>query len=258
MSVAWPGAWNAVTNDILLQETPLRVICMNEVCSSFLFVINILSKKVVPPNTNALEWVRWVTHFEKPYWRQILIPTSSYRATTLIVFCEQTPKNSLRCPSQKLRFLRSWKILTMTIKVEREALLCVLSHPPSHQGPSIPYDEWVHISCDKDGGSSSSPYVFISERGEDFCVESHVGCTRSFDDDCTVTTATSSSASSFDDDKRVSFADPLVTDVFTRPRTEQEEISALFYSQEETSRYDSKKRCCWPICDIFIIFFYQE
>lgn len=121
----------------------------------------------------------------------------------------------------------------MTIKVEREALLCVLSHLPSHQGPSIPYDEYVTVSCDKDSSSG----IYIGEQ-DYFCTstDSYVKCTSSFDDDCTVTTATSSSASSLDEDKRVSFADPLVTEVFTRPRTQREEIPTLFYSVDETQR----------------------
>jgi hypothetical protein len=64
----------------------------------------------------------------------------------------------------------------------------------------------------------------------------------SFDDDCTVTTASSSAASSLDDDKRVTFADSLVTEVLFRPRTPREEISNLFYSCEETQRFRQEYR----------------
>jgi hypothetical protein len=44
------------------------------------------------------------------------------------------------------------------------------------------------------------------------------------------------SDSSLDDEKRVSFAETLVSDVWERPRTPPEDVSKLFFSSEETSR----------------------
>jgi hypothetical protein len=128
----------------------------------------------------------------------------------------------------------------MTIKIEREALLCVLSRPPRHQ-PGEPYDEFVDATCSKEDDVASGPCVYLGKvQGDDSLRSLRIPTVEkceSFDDDCTVTTASSSAASSLYDDKRVSFADPLVTEVFTRPRTPREEISKLFYSCEETQRF---------------------
>ena len=126
----------------------------------------------------------------------------------------------------------------MTVKIEREALLCVLTQPPCLDDG----DEYVNVSCGKD---DESPCIFVGDKGEsesaDFLVEKLRRPTRceSFDslDDDTVTTASSSSASSCGDDKRVSFAEQLVTDVWERPRTPPELVPTLFFSASETTRY---------------------
>lgn len=61
-------------------------------------------------------------------------------------------------------------------------------------------------------------------------------------EDDTASVTTSSTFSSSDDDssaytaRRVCFADQLVTDVWTRPRTPREDLSALYYSSDETQR----------------------
>jgi hypothetical protein len=58
------------------------------------------------------------------------------------------------------------------------------------------------------------------------------------DDDQTVDTISTASSDSFSDcGSRVSFAEELVTDVWTRPATEDDELTDLFYSKEETDRY---------------------
>jgi hypothetical protein len=61
----------------------------------------------------------------------------------------------------------------------------------------------------------------------------------SFEDDDSVYTASTASLSDTDSEleRRVSFAEDLVTEEWTRPYTPQEEISNLFYSTEETQRY---------------------
>ncbi len=51
---------------------------------------------------------------------------------------------------------------------------------------------------------------------------------------CTLSTSSLSSCDSSNDERRVSFATDLVTDVWTRERTLPEEVSNLFYSALET------------------------
>jgi len=116
----------------------------------------------------------------------------------------------------------------MTIKVEREALLRVLSRqPPSYQLSDDPIpveDDFLLVD-----------YCSISS--EDFPVEKLRRST--CDDDDSVDTLSTASLSDTDSecDRGVSFADNLVTDVWTRPYTPKEDISSLFYSTEDTARY---------------------
>jgi len=58
------------------------------------------------------------------------------------------------------------------------------------------------------------------------------------DDDSTVCTVSDSSS----DGKRVRFAEPIVTEVKTRPRTSLESLRNLFYSYEETQRFRQEYR----------------
>jgi hypothetical protein len=59
-----------------------------------------------------------------------------------------------------------------------------------------------------------------------------------YDDDDSIFTVSTASLSDSDSviERRVSFADDLVTEEWTRPFTPKDEISTLFYSSEETSR----------------------
>lgn len=109
--------------------------------------------------------------------------------------------------------------------IERDALDCVLTRPPCTGNG----DELIDVSCGKD---CESPCIILGEKGDLQLQRQEFA---SFDDD-TVSTASLSSDSSLDDDKRVSFADALVSDVWERPRTPPEEVSKLFFSSEETSR----------------------
>lgn len=117
----------------------------------------------------------------------------------------------------------------MTIKIEREALLTVLRQPPSNSSRGCPYDddeeECVSTSCEKGDGD----YIFLEAPKEPY---KSYATQYSFDDD-SVTTASTSDL----DEKRVSFADSVVTCVWERPRTSREEMSVLFYSCEDTQRY---------------------
>jgi hypothetical protein len=114
--------------------------------------------------------------------------------------------------------------------IERDALTSVLERPPCTGNG----DELIDVSCGKDG---DSPCIFIGKKGDSPFLRKE--CT-SFDDD-TVSTA-SLSDSSYEDDKRVSFADTLVSDVWERPRTPPEEVSKLFFSSEETQRFRQEYR----------------
>jgi len=132
----------------------------------------------------------------------------------------------------------------MTIKIEREALLTVLSRAP--QQP-------LHQGVDEARGEPDDGFVLVSLpkpkrgclEGESSVLLQRLSTCESFDDDdcCTVTSASTSSTSSFLEPSRsVSFAEPLVTEVRTRPRTLREEVSGLFYSVEETQRFRQEYR----------------
>jgi hypothetical protein len=115
----------------------------------------------------------------------------------------------------------------MTIKVEREALLRVLSRVPS--GPSSRCEP--PITDDGEFVLVDIPKPFM---GEDCYTKS-----LTYDDDqslCTLSTDSLSTDSSYSIERRVTFATPLVTDEWVRPWTPREEVSNLFYSTEETQR----------------------
>ena len=128
----------------------------------------------------------------------------------------------------------------MTIKVEREALLRLLGTPPS--GP--PLD--TPIKC-----REQFDYVSIrksSSLEEDYPVgKLRERALRDDDSVCTVSTASISSDDDDDEDydKRVSFAEPLVTEEWTREYTSKDDIANLFYSTEETQRCVEIFCCCW-------------
>lgn len=56
------------------------------------------------------------------------------------------------------------------------------------------------------------------------------------EDDDTLSTASMSSDEESSFDRRVSFSEDLVTEVWTRPLTLKEDVPSLFYSCEDTSR----------------------
>jgi hypothetical protein len=66
----------------------------------------------------------------------------------------------------------------------------------------------------------------------------------SYDDDDSIFTLSTASLSDSDSEieRRVSFADDLVTDEWTRPYTPKELIPTLYYSPEETSRFRQEYR----------------
>lgn len=117
----------------------------------------------------------------------------------------------------------------MTIKVEQEALLRLLTAPPSTpplEPPISCYDDRYHIDFHKPVFSSGG--CPVGKLRDSLC-----------DDDSVFTASTASLSSDSDDDdleRRVSFAQPLVTVEWTREYTPKDEIGNLYYSTEETQR----------------------
>lgn len=129
----------------------------------------------------------------------------------------------------------------MTIKIEQEALLCVLTDQT--QAPLEPSSVSLHRKDEEIIDESSLPY---SSSNDSFVrslrYSSYVEDCECFDDDCTVTTTSSSTVSSEPETRHVSFAETLVTEEWTRQRTPREEISNLFYSCDETARFRQEYR----------------
>ena len=121
----------------------------------------------------------------------------------------------------------------MTIKIERDALLCVLSRPPCQPSSSGCCDLST-IPVDEEFVLVDIPKSFTEQQPFDRC------CLRRSDSDdqslCTLSTDSLSTDSSLSIERRVSFSSSLVTEEWTRPWTPREEISTLFYSTEETQR----------------------
>lgn len=127
----------------------------------------------------------------------------------------------------------------MTIKVEREALLRVISRAPSAPSSS---SCWPFISTDKDEDEfviieiPNKPHEFFY----DLIPESTDAQENPDDDVASLCTLSSDSVSSYsndtinDCDRRVSFATDLVTDVWTREKTLPEDVPSLYYSSLET------------------------
>lgn len=118
----------------------------------------------------------------------------------------------------------------MTIKVEREALVTVLSQAPL-----------LHASrCEGPSISSSGDYVLVDFNSKSPCLNADVVLCSTYSDEdslCTLSTSSDSLSSDASIDKRVTFSSSLVTDEWTRPFTPRDEVAKLFYSTEDTNRY---------------------
>jgi len=141
----------------------------------------------------------------------------------------------------------------MTIRVEREALLMIIntSSSSSTTTTSPPYSSLSYNPCIRD---NDDEFVIVDSvptinKGKNDFFYSDLRYTR--DDDqaslCTISTTSDSSFYSTSDistivDRRVSFAPQLVTDIWTRPRTVPEDVSALFYSAQETQKFRQEYR----------------
>jgi hypothetical protein len=115
----------------------------------------------------------------------------------------------------------------MTIKLEQQTLLRVLERQQANAPLLDSTISHINNEC----------FVildFHKPLGNDISVEKLRGL--STDDDDTLSTSSLSTDSDCEIERRVSFAEDLVSEEWTRPYTPKEEISALFYSTEETSR----------------------
>lgn len=120
-------------------------------------------------------------------------------------------------------FIRSTMLL-----IERDATLFrTVQKALHHSNPADDVDEEYVLVNKSD--LSSSPCSILQKLRE----------TRkpsSFGDDDCCSLASSIVSAETACDRRVSFIDPLVTEIHTRPYTPRDEISNLFYSCEETAR----------------------
>lgn len=111
----------------------------------------------------------------------------------------------------------------MTIKIEREALQCITNDSPSC---SVPLSGESQVDCVPD------PRFKVSDDYPDLELTD-------IDDSSSVSSYSFSSASA---DRKVTWSNPLVTEVRTRERTKQEDVRSLFYSYEETQRFRQEYR----------------
>ena len=120
----------------------------------------------------------------------------------------------------------------MTIKIERDSPLRVIDTSSHRHGSSgTPFESSITTMEDD----------FVVVDFQPLCSSLLVGKLRSSTIDDDTASTGSMSSDSYDDSseqqRRVSFADDLVTQVWTRPFTPRGEVSNLFYSTEDTSRY---------------------
>ena len=117
----------------------------------------------------------------------------------------------------------------MTITIEREALLSIANNNnTSPQCPKDASDIILDNHSPKDCARWGPVSLGHSKEYLPYRVTSPIPDLDDTDDD--------SSCYSCDNERRVCFASPLVTEVRTRPRTRQSDLKCLFYSYEDTQR----------------------
>ncbi|CAJ1923084.1 unnamed protein product [Cylindrotheca closterium] len=126
----------------------------------------------------------------------------------------------------------------MTIIVEREALLRVLTTEPSGTSSSS-------IGCGNTCIHSDGEYVLVDSIPKPLSTveKSQVGPTSDDQSTCSLSTDDSlSSGSCHSLERRVTFAETLISDEWTRPRTPRDQVLSLFYSTEDTQRFRQEYR----------------
>lgn len=118
----------------------------------------------------------------------------------------------------------------MTIKIERDAMLCVINNNSNSETSSEP-------PCCK----PLRPSVDIDPLSDPSSIQKSQALGYHHHDTTTTPelyeTDDESSISSCSTAKGVTFAEPLVTQVRTRPRTKKAHLRSLFYTYEETQRF---------------------
>lgn len=124
----------------------------------------------------------------------------------------------------------------MTISLHQDAVLYVLSRAP--QSPYFPTAYQIQPPDDDaeiDVRPAKDDQIVLVPISPFRALQVPQEQCRSTNDDSLRDVRTSGS-------RRVSFAEPLVTDVRTRPHTHPDDVGALFYSYEETQRFRQEYR----------------
>lgn len=126
----------------------------------------------------------------------------------------------------------------MTIKLEHETILRVLEHPrPLRRLNGRSSSSTSSAMQIPRSSPSSSKKLFDDLSLVDIVKSSHVeqvpGLTG--EDDDTLSTASMSSDETIE--RRVTFCDEVVTEIWSRPFTEKDDIPNLYYSSEDTARF---------------------
>ena len=116
----------------------------------------------------------------------------------------------------------------MTIKIERDAILCVMNNHDNGASSPADYDDF----CLK---KKTTLRDLVPKVEVHSSIHSRTPDLDDTDDESTVSTFSSTSTSTAGA-KYVSFAEPLVTEVRIRPPTLRKHVRDLFYSVEETQR----------------------
>ena len=121
----------------------------------------------------------------------------------------------------------------MTIKLEQETILRVLEHPQCLER-RLPENDSSPVSSNLPQSSRElfGDLSIVDIRKSSSHVEDVPSLTS--DDDTLSTASMSSDEESLD--RRVSFCDEIVTEVWSRPFTEKDDIPKLYYSSEDTAR----------------------
>eukprot|EP00551_Chaetoceros_affinis_P010890 CAMPEP_0203683054 /NCGR_PEP_ID=MMETSP0090-20130426/47318_1 /ASSEMBLY_ACC=CAM_ASM_001088 /TAXON_ID=426623 /ORGANISM="Chaetoceros affinis, Strain CCMP159" /LENGTH=281 /DNA_ID=CAMNT_0050552175 /DNA_START=636 /DNA_END=1481 /DNA_ORIENTATION=- len=140
----------------------------------------------------------------------------------------------------------------MTIKIERDAILSVVNSrqqsPVSTDSPSHCYPLSADSSCSRSYNETTTDnksYFFelattcSSKLDDDESQQPELDDT---DDESTSTCTSSIISTSSSKGASVTFCEPLVTEVRTRPRTLKRHVRALFYTYEETQRFRQEYR----------------
>ncbi|KAL7566412.1 hypothetical protein ACA910_000895 [Epithemia clementina (nom. ined.)] len=129
----------------------------------------------------------------------------------------------------------------MTIKLEQETILRVLEQPPQLQRrPTQSDSSELQISSPSSSRGLCCSLSLVDIGKSSSPVEDVPGLTAAEDDDTLSTSSLSSDEETFE--RRVSFCEDVVTEIWLRPFTEKDDIPNLYYSSEDTARFRQEYR----------------